>query len=57
MMVDGRTYHSVIAVNDRVPGPTLIVTEGQQVIIDVHNKLFREGVTIHWHGVHQKGTP
>lgn len=57
MMVDGRTYHSIIAVNDLVPGPTLVVTEGQTVIVDVHNKLASEGVTIHWHGLHQQGTP
>ena len=57
MMVDGHTYHSIIAVNDRMPGPTLIVMEGQTVIVDVHNQLADEGVTIHWHGVHQQGTP
>lgn len=57
MMVDGRTYHSIITVNDRMPGPTLIVTEGQKVIVDVHNRLTSEGVSIHWHGLHQHGTP
>ena len=57
MMVDGHTYHSAITVNDRMPGPTLIVTEGQKVVIDVHNRLASEGVTIHWHGLHQRGTP
>ena len=57
MMVDGRTYHSVIAVNDRIPGPTLIVTEEQKVVVDVENRLAGEGVTIHWHGLHQRGTP
>ena len=57
MMVDGRTYHSIIAVNDRIPGPTLIVAEGQKVVVDVRNELASEGVTVHWHGVHQKGTP
>ena len=57
MMVDGRTYHSIIAVNGRIPGPTLVVTEGQKVVIDVHNRLTGQGVTIHWHGLHQRGTP
>ena len=57
MLVDGHTYHSIITVNDRIPGPKLIVTEGQKVVVDVHNQLASEGVTVHWHGVHQQGTP
>ena len=57
MMVDGRTYLTMIAVNDRVPGPTLVVTEGQRVVVDVHNRLSSAGVSIHWHGLHQHGTP
>lgn len=57
MMVDGRSYRQFISVNGRIPGPTLIVYEGQYVIVDVFNKLSSEGVTIHWHGIHQKKTP
>ena len=57
MMVDGRSYRQFTAVNGRIPGPTLIVYKGQYVIIDVFNHLSSEGVTIHWHGIHQKGTP
>ena len=55
--VDGKTYRMVIAVNGQIPGPTLIVQEGQKVIIHVHNNLTTEGISIHWHGMHQKGTP
>lgn len=57
MTVDGTTYRLYIAVNGRIPGPTLIVTEGQEMIVDVYNNLTSEGVTIHWHGIHQTGTP
>ena len=57
MIVDGRTYRMYIAVNGQIPGPTLIVTEGQMVRVDVHNKLTNEGVTIHWHGMYLKGSP
>ena len=57
MMVDGRSYREFIAVNGRIPGPTLIVYKDQYVIIDVFNHLTNEGVTIHWHGIHQKRTP
>ena len=56
-MVDGRSYRQFIAVNGRMPGPTLIVYKNQYVVIDVFNHLTNEGVTIHWHGIHQRGTP
>ena len=55
--VDGKTYRMAIAVNGQIPGPTLIVHEGQTVIVHVHNKLTTEGISVHWHGMHQKGTP
>ena len=57
MMVDGRSYRQFISVNGRIPGPTLIVYEGQTVIVDVFNRLSSQGVTIHWHGIHQRRTP
>ena len=57
MMVDGRSYRQFISVNGRIPGPTLIVHEHQHVIVDVFNRLSSEGVTIHWHGIHQKTSP
>eukprot|EP00106_Octopus_bimaculoides_P019942 XP_014787384.1 PREDICTED: laccase-like [Octopus bimaculoides] len=46
----------VIAVNGTVPGPTIEVYKGQRVIIDVENHLYSEVTTIHWHGLHQRGT-
>ena len=55
--VDGKTYRLAIAVNGQIPGPTLIVHEGQTVIVHVHNNLTTEGISIHWHGMHQRGTP
>lgn len=57
MMVDGRSYRQFISVNGKIPGPTLIVYENQLVIVDVFNHLSSEGVTIHWHGMHQRRTP
>ena len=41
--VDGKTYRVGIAVNGQIPGPTLIVHEGQNVVIHVHNNLSTEG--------------
>ncbi|HQS84487.1 MAG TPA: multicopper oxidase domain-containing protein [Alphaproteobacteria bacterium] len=39
-----------IAVNNQIPGPTLHLKEGDEVTINVHNKLDK-GTTIHWHGL------
>ncbi|KAL3851968.1 hypothetical protein ACJMK2_015658 [Sinanodonta woodiana] len=47
----------VAAVNGKVPGPPIIVYEGQTVTVHVTNKLKSQTATIHWHGLHQKGTP
>lgn len=33
------------------------VCENDTVIVDVTNALDLEAVTIHWHGIHQEGTP
>lgn len=41
----------VYAYNATVPGPTLVVREGDRVIIHFHNAL-PEPSTVHWHGVH-----
>ena len=57
MTVDGVSYRRYIAVNGRIPGPTLIVTEDKLVKVRVYNRLTSEGITIHWHGMHQRNTP
>ena len=57
MTVDSRTYNTFIGVNGLIPGPTLIVHYNQTVIIDVKNSLISEGLSIHWHGMHQMNTP
>ena len=54
---DGSTFRSFISVNKRMPGPTIIVNEGATVLVDVFNYLVTEGTSIHWHGMHQRGTP
>ena len=46
-----------ITVNERIPGPAIIVYENQKVVVHVHNLLLSDSVTIHWHGLHMKGTP
>ena len=57
MTVDGQTYRSFVAVNGRIPGPTLVVSENQTVAVEVINRLPNEVVSIHWHGLFQQKTP
>ncbi|XP_019874659.2 uncharacterized protein LOC109602679 [Aethina tumida] len=47
----------ILVVNRKMPGPSIEVCEGDQVIVDVVNELTSETTTIHWHGQHQKGYP
>ncbi|KAI3459988.1 hypothetical protein Pfo_016651, partial [Paulownia fortunei] len=47
---------SILTVNGQFPGPTLYVTEGDTLVVDVINRA-RENVTIHWHGVKQPRYP
>ncbi|XP_052281150.1 uncharacterized protein LOC127878662 [Dreissena polymorpha] len=47
----------VTVVNGKLPGPDIIVYEGQDVVVHVKNGLRSEGTTIHWHGLPQVGTP
>ena len=55
--VDGSTYRSFLAINKRIPGPTLLVNESATVVVDVVNLLTTEETSIHWHGMHQRRTP
>ncbi|MGK2864102.1 MAG: multicopper oxidase domain-containing protein, partial [Chitinophagaceae bacterium] len=49
-----------IAINGQLPAPTLYFTEGDSVVIYVHNKMHHE-TSIHWHGLilpnEQDGVP
>uniref|UniRef100_H2YGT3 ferroxidase n=1 Tax=Ciona savignyi TaxID=51511 RepID=H2YGT3_CIOSA len=49
---------AVTVVNRMLPGPSIKVCEGDQIIVRLNNKLDNgEGTTIHWHGITQRGTP
>ncbi|KAL3853447.1 hypothetical protein ACJMK2_016983 [Sinanodonta woodiana] len=45
------------AVNGKMPGPAILVYEGQYIVVHVTNNLINEALTIHWHGITQKETP
>ncbi|KAB0803227.1 hypothetical protein PPYR_00197 [Photinus pyralis] len=47
---------SVTVANRRLPGPSIEVCEGDEVVIDVENHLEGSDVTIHWHGLYHHGT-
>lgn len=39
-----------------IPGPSIQVCENDRVVIDVENHMEGMEVTIHWHGLWQRGT-
>jgi CopA family copper-resistance protein len=57
--ITGRS-RSAIAINRQVPGPVLKFREGEEVVINVANRL-REETSVHWHGLilpsEQDGVP
>lgn len=57
LTVDGSTFRMLIGINGQIPGPTLIAYEDQIVNVRVVNRLTSEGISIHWHGMHQKQSP
>ncbi|XP_022088125.1 laccase-5-like [Acanthaster planci] len=55
--VDG-VPRAIIVVNKQFPGPSIQVCEHDTIEVKVLNNLINgETVVIHWHGVHQRGTP
>jgi bilirubin oxidase len=58
-LLSGKTT-TAWAYNGSVPGPTIVATEGDHVVVHFTNKL-PESTTIHWHGLHvpsaQDGNP
>ncbi|KAK3105847.1 hypothetical protein FSP39_007040 [Pinctada imbricata] len=47
----------VVVFNMSMPGPDIIVYEGQRLLMTVVNELYSEAVTVHWHGLPQRGSP
>ena len=57
IQTDGH-FRTIITINAQMPGPTIIAHHNQTLNITVFNKLRNvEGIAIHWHGIHQTGTP
>ena len=56
MTADG-VNRLIEAVNGTLPGPPIVVYEGQTVIVHIKNTLLSNSATIHFHGSHQRDTP
>lgn len=56
MTADG-VNRLIEAVNGTLPGPPIVVYEGQTVIVHIKNTLLSNSATIHFHGLHQRDTP
>ncbi|XP_063697893.1 uncharacterized protein LOC134828837 [Culicoides brevitarsis] len=55
VLADG-VERGILTANRMIPGPSIQVCEGDKVVIDVENHMEGMEVTIHWHGIHQRGT-
>ena len=57
IQTDGYKSRLVIAINEKFPGPTIEAYEGQAMIIHVRNLMHTDCTTVHFHGIHQRGSP
>jgi len=53
---DGLHNRAVIGVNGQWPIPTINVTKGDQLVVNVRNSLGNESASLHFHGLYQNGT-
>lgn len=53
---DGVVKEKVMLVNGKILGPTIVADWGDWIEVTVINSLRHNGTSIHWHGLHQKGT-
>nr|AWK23445.1 laccase 2 [Chrysomela populi] len=55
VLADG-VERGMLSANRMIPGPSIQVCEGDKVVIDVENHLEGQEVSLHWHGVWQRGS-
>lgn len=55
VLADG-VERGILTANRMIPGPSIQVCQGDKVVIDVENHIEGMEVTIHWHGVWQRGS-
>lgn len=55
VLADG-VERGILTANRMLPGPSIQVCENDKVVIDVENHMEGMEVTIHWHGIWQRGS-
>lgn len=55
VLADG-VERGILTANRMIPGPSIQVCEGDKVVVDVENHMEGMEVTLHWHGIWQRGT-
>jgi iron transport multicopper oxidase len=53
---DGQRTRPVMGINGQWPIPPIVVTKGDQVIVNVKNSLGNESTSLHFHGLYMNGT-
>nr|BBC20923.1 laccase-like multicopper oxidase 1 [Nannophya pygmaea] len=48
---------TIVVVNRTLPGPHIQVCLGDEIEVVLENAMPEEGAALHWHGLHQRGTP
>ncbi|XP_046396020.1 uncharacterized protein LOC124163273 isoform X2 [Ischnura elegans] len=48
---------TIVVVNRTMPGPAIQVCLGDEVEVVLENAMPEEGASLHWHGLHQRGSP
>ncbi|KAJ1520200.1 hypothetical protein ONE63_004411 [Megalurothrips usitatus] len=55
VLADG-VERGILSVNRMLPGPSIQVCQGDKIVVDVENHMEGMELTIHWHGIWQRGT-
>ncbi|KAM7219662.1 laccase [Rhypophila decipiens] len=53
---DGVVKRKVMLVNNNIVGPTIFADWGDFIQVTVINNMISNGTSIHWHGMHMRGT-
>jgi L-ascorbate oxidase len=50
-------WRPVTTINGQSPGPVIKAKQGDTIIVNVFNNLANKDITLHFHGIEQRGTP
>jgi FtsP/CotA-like multicopper oxidase with cupredoxin domain len=46
-----------MSINRMIPGPSIQVCKGDEIVVDLINEAQGSAITLHWHGIHQTNSP